>query len=237
MKNKGLFINILSVLLVLIVPLITYGFNFISIAFDQDLYTEEFSKYNVYENLRNYDIENINNDVLNYLTNRKINLIESDFFNQREKTHLLDVKILIQKVLTIYYYSIILFLLLFILLTFLYNYNFKLILKRILIILLNGSLLTVLYTGLFFILSYFNFNFVFDLFHKTFFSPGTFTFNPAFENIVVLYPQDLFFDFLINIVSNTILSSVVIFFFSVILFLGFFKSNFIKFFKNLRREK
>jgi len=149
--NNKLFVNIIS----LSIPIIIYGFNFNSVAFDQDLYKEEFSKYNIYENLENYEIENINNDVLNYLTNGN-NLIENNFFNQREKTHLLDVKLLIEKVLMIYYISTFLFLFLFILLIFLYNYNFKIILKRILIILLIGSILTVLYTALFFISSSFS---------------------------------------------------------------------------------
>jgi len=232
--NNKLFVNIISVLMVLSIPIIIYGLNFNFIAFDQDLYKEEFLKYNVYENLENYDVENINNDVLNYLTDGN-NLIENDFFNQREKTHLLDVKILIGKILSIYYYSIILFILLIFILFYLFNFNFRLIGKRILIISLFGSLVTLLDAAAFFLLSKFNFEFTFDFFHKTFFSPGTFTFNPNFENIVVLYPQNLFFDLLINIVLNTILSSVIIFFFSVILFFIFFKSNFTKIFKNLRR--
>ena len=115
MESKKLFLLIVSVLMVLTIPFIIYGYNFNSVAFDESLYKKEFSKYNVYTKLKNYDIEIINNDVLNYLKNVKNNnLIKNDFFNEREKTHLLDVKILISKVLSIYYFSVILFLLLFI---------------------------------------------------------------------------------------------------------------------------
>ena len=234
MRNKKLFVNIISILMVILLPLILYGFNSNSVAFDRDLYKKEFLKYHVYDNLKDYDIELINNDVLDYLLNEKSsNPIENDFFNEREKTHLLDVKNLIQKVLAIYYFSIILFFFLFILFILLMNFNFKNIVKRLLIIFTIGSLLTLLYAFSFFILSNLNFEFTFDLFHKTFFSLGTFTFNPEFENIVVLYPQDLFFDFLIKITSNTILSSVILFSVSIILFFIFFRPNLWIFFKKL----
>ena len=67
MMNKKLFTLIVSILMVLDVPFIIYGFNFNSVAFDEDYYKKEFSKYNVYGNLENYAIEKINSDVLNYL--------------------------------------------------------------------------------------------------------------------------------------------------------------------------
>ena len=216
--------------MILLIPLIIYGYNFNSIAFDKDFYKKEFLKYNVHNNLRNYDIESINNDVLNYLQFGKNNeLIKNDFFNEREKTHLLDVKILISKVLSIYCSSAILFLLLFILLILLSNFNFLKIAKRFFIILLAGSFLTLLDAVLFFILSNFNFNFVFDLFHKSFFDFGSYTFNPEFENIVVLYPKNLFFDALIKIAASTIITSVSILFFCIT-FSFFLKIRFFKIF-------
>ena len=89
MMNKKLFTLIVSILMVLDVPFIIYGFNFNSVAFDEDYYKKEFSKYNVYGNLENYAIEKINSDVLNYLKNEKNNeLIKNEFFNEREKIHL-----------------------------------------------------------------------------------------------------------------------------------------------------
>lgn len=227
MKHKRLLELIVSILMVLTMPFMIYGFNFNAVAFDKNLYKEEFSKYNVYGNLKDYNIESINNDVLNYLQSGKNNeLIENDFFNEREKTHLLDVKHLIEKVLAAYYFSIILFLLLFILLGFLVNFNFKIIVKKLLIITVIGSLLALLDAVAFFLLSNFNFNFVFDLFHKSFFSFGTYTFDPSYENIVVLYPQNLFFDFLVKIIFNAIFSSIVLLFFSIIFIFVFFESKF-----------
>ncbi len=226
MKYKKLLTLIISILMVLTIPFIIYLYNFNSIAFDEDFYKKEFLENNVYDNLENYYIENINNDFLNYLRNEKNNLlINNDFFNEREKTHLLDVKNLIQTIFTIFYISIILFLLLFILLIILMDFNFKLIIKRLLIILTIGSFLTLLDAVLFLILSNFNFSFVFDLFHETFFSFGTYTFDTAYEKIVILYPQNLFFDALSRIIIRTIITSVVILCISIIFFY-FFKIKF-----------
>lgn len=230
MNHKRLLELTASILMVLTLPFMIYGYNFNSVAFDKAVYKKEFSKYNVYENLEDYDIESINDDVLNYFKNNDDNnLIANDFFNEREKTHLLDVKHLIEKVFAAYYSAIILFLLLFSILIFLMNLNFKIIIRRLLIILAIGSLLALLDGIILFLFSRFNFNFVFGWFHKSFFSFGTYTFDPLYENIVILYPQNLFFDFLILMVSNTILSSIISIFLSIIFVFVFFWSKSKKF--------
>jgi integral membrane protein (TIGR01906 family) len=232
MKNKKLFVFIVSILMILTIPFIIYGYNFNSVTFDENFHKKEFSKYKVYANLKNYDVESINSAVLNYLKfGKNNNLINNDFFNEREKTHLLDVKNLIQTIFNIYYFLMILIILLIITLIILLNFNLEKIAKKLLIILIIGSSLVLLDAVLFFILSNLNFDFVFDLFHNTFFISGTFTFNPESENIVVLYPENLFFDFLIKIISNTIFSSIIILFFSILFIFIFFKPNFLKFFQ------
>lgn len=216
--------------MILLIPIMIYIYSFNSIAFDSNFYKKEFAKHNVYNNLAGYDIENINNDVLNYLKNEKTdNLIRNNFFSKREKLHFLDVKNLIQKTLQAYYFSIVLFLLLFATLIFLLKFKLKIIVKKVLVIIAIGSALVLIDAFLFFIVSKLNFNFIFDLFHETFFSFGTYTFNPQFEKIVVLYPENLFFDALVNIITKTILSSVILLFLSLIFIFKFSKVNFSKF--------
>ena len=56
MKQKKLFTLIVSILTVLTIPFIIYGFNFNSVAFNKDLYKKEFSKYNVYNDFKNFHI-------------------------------------------------------------------------------------------------------------------------------------------------------------------------------------
>ncbi|MAH33517.1 hypothetical protein CL615_03935 [archaeon] len=231
MEIKKLLLLIVSILMILLIPIVIYIYSFNSITFNTNFYKKEFTKYNVYDNLAEYDIENINNDVLDYLKNEKSdNLIRNNFFNKREKLHFLDVKNLIQKTVQVYYFSIVLFLLLFIILIFLLKFKLKTIVKKILIIIAIGSALTLIDAFLFFLLGNLNFDFVFDLFHKTFFSFGTYTFNSQFEKIVVLYPEKLFFDALLKIITKTILSSIILLFFSIIFIFAFSKGNFFKFF-------
>ena len=234
MNYKRLAINALSVLMALLIPLIIFLYNFNSAVFDRDYYKREFTKYNVYENLKNYDAEKINNDVLYYFISGKNNgLIENNFFNEREKMHLADVKNIIQETLMMYSYSITLFILFFIALAFLMELSFKNIFKKFLIISLFGCSIAFLSGILLAASSSLNFDFVFGIFHRTFFSAGTFAFNPEFERIVVLYPQNLFLDFLTKIISNAITSSIILFFlclaslfiFSMAKFFNFLKKN------------
>ncbi len=238
MKHKRLFTLIVSVIMVLLIPIIIYLHNFNSSAFDGNFYKKEFLKYNVYTNLKNHDIEKINDDVLNYLKyNNYDELIKNDFFSQREKTHLLDVKNLIQNLFLIYYISLILFLLLFAVLIFLLDFNYKIIVERFFVMMFFSSLLTLLDAFLFFILTKLNFDFIFDFFHKTFFPIGAYMFNPELEKIVVLYPENLFFDVLIKIITKTIFSSMILFFISLSILFYFFKRNFSNFFLKIIDDK
>ena len=238
MEHKRLFVSTISVLIALIVPLIICLYNFNSVVFDDNFYKKEFLKYDVYETLGDYDIESINNDVLDYLAHGKSDeLIENDFFNEREKKHLLDVKTIIQETLMMYYFSITLFILFFISLAFLMELNFKNIAKRLLIIALSGSSLNFLVGVLLFFLSNSNFNFVFDAFHKTFFNAGTFIFNPAFENIVALYPQNLFLDALISTIFGAIITSMAILFFCAMFFIISNRKFFENFSEKCRRKR
>ena len=59
MNYKRLSVLIVSISMILLVPIIICLYNFNSILFDKDFYKREFSKYNVYDNLKNYDIEGI----------------------------------------------------------------------------------------------------------------------------------------------------------------------------------
>jgi len=206
LKKRKIINLFLIVLLVLDIPFILYSFNFNYFAFNGDFHKKEFRKYDGYNKLKNYDIEKINNDVLDYLKNKNVELIDNDFFNEREKTHLEDVKDLVQFFLFLFYFSIVLF---FILLFLIAILNKKII-KNLGIVFFFSGILTFLDAFIFWIMVKLNFNFVFDLIHKTFFKPGTYVFDPSFENIVNLYTQGFFYDVTVNIVINTLIFSLVL---------------------------
>ena len=54
-------------------------------------YKTEFVKYNIYNKFTNFDIDKINENVINYLKNNEFNLVDT-FFNNKEKEHLKDVR-------------------------------------------------------------------------------------------------------------------------------------------------
>ena len=209
--NKRALILIISILLIIDIPFLLYLLNFSNAAFDENFYKKEFQKYDVYGNLKNYDIEKINNDVLDYLKYEKNKkLIENDFFNEREKLHLLDVKNLIQKTVELYYFLMSLFFILLVSLVFLLNKNIKIV-KHLGIIFLIAGFLTILDTFIFYIAINSNFSFAFDIFHNAFFEQGSFLFDSSSENIVNLYPNGLFFDIARRIAINTLIFSSLVF--------------------------
>ena len=231
MNCRNLFIFAILALLALLTPVILLVFSFTSTVFNEGFYKNEFLKYNVYAHLADYDIEKINKEVLFYLKSQENNgIISNSFFNSREKQHLLDVKKLIAKLLFVYKFSIFLFFLLFLGLCFLFNFKFRKILEKFLLSLFFGSLL--LFTVCIFLLLLWNsdFHFAFNAFHESFFRTGTFSFDPDFEKIVVLYPENLFFDALSRILLEAILSSAIIIFLVFLVFPKIFGREILKFF-------
>lgn len=227
-KNKRIINYILIILLVLDIPFILYFFNFNNFIFNEKFHKEEFRKYGIYDKLKDYDIERINNDVLDYFKNEDA-LIKNDFFNEREKEHLKDVKDLIQFILFIFYFSLFLFLISLSMIIILNKKNVKKIIKNIGIIFLFSGFLTLFDAFIFWLMLKLNFNFIFDLMHKTFFKAGTYVFDPSFENVIILYPQEFFYDITINIVINTLVFSF--FLFLIGLFIIFYSDKIKKYLK------
>ncbi|MBI2651096.1 DUF1461 domain-containing protein [Candidatus Woesearchaeota archaeon] len=231
MKTKltKLFSTAIFIFMVLNVPVLAYLYSFNAVAFDSDFYKKEFLKHDVYLTLQSYNIDIINKNVLSYLAGSAA-AIENDFFNEREKTHFADVKALIEKVLALYYYSAIIFLLLLSLQFCLSGFDVKKAAKKVFSALALGSILTLLTAFLLFAVANFNFDAAFDIFHNSFFAAGTYTFAPEFEKIVLLYPEKLFLDIFAKIIINAIISSIIIFALSASLLLIFFGSKFKVFF-------
>src|SRR3989338_3657144 len=184
-KNKKILISLVSILLILDVPLVLYLFNFKNTAFDENFYKKEFQKYNVYGKLQDYDVEKINNDVLNYLKSEKEESIKNDFFIQREKEHLLDVKNLIQKTINFYYFSLILFFILLISLAFLLDQNIKIVKHFGIIFIISGAL-TFFEAFAFFAAVNMNFSSAFGIAQRIIFNTLIFSFFLSLAGILFL---------------------------------------------------
>ena len=132
---------------------------------------------------------------------------DNSFFNEREASHLHDVKLLIQNVKLIYLLS--LFLFWGILIT-LYLVNRKEILNFFSNLLFYSGIAS-LSLILIFVLLYFitGFDFLFTKFHELFFI-GNYSFNPAISNMKALFPNKFFQDMGIAIMLRTILKSILL---------------------------
>lgn len=188
--------KVLLVILILTIPYLILISNFYFYLYNEDFYYKEFEKNNIVVE----DKEDIINNLFNYLKSKE----ELNYFNQREKTHLLDVKNLITKILILFYFLIFLDIILLIIL--INKKKFRLILRKIM---LYSGVLTVSICILFFLLSL-NFNFLFDNFHKTFFEEGTWLFLQN-DLLIQLFPFNFFKDFFIKIILNTFVIGTLIF--------------------------
>ena len=211
---KKILTIILICLLIITIPFILYFSNFKVLLYDEDYYNGKFQKHNVYENLEGDDIELINKDVLDYFRN-KDELIKNDFFNEKEKSHLSDVKKLINGVFYLFNLSIIIFIVSLIILFFLNKNKF---IKNLGLSLAIGGALTFLDAFFFWLIIKINFDKLFTWFHKLFFEDN-WMFNSLTNNIVVLYSQNFFFDFTYDIVIRTLILAFILGLIGLILFL------------------
>jgi len=205
-------------LLILNTYFLIYLVNFKLIVFNEDYYRKEFRKYGVYDKLDGYEIEQVNSDLLDYLRyERTNNLIDSDFFNEREKEHLLDVKALFQKALSIVNYVMVSFVLLVVLFFFVVRKELharndfgKWLLKHgsiILIIRCSLGSLTIL--GIVLLLKY-RFSYIFTKFHEMFFKAGSWMFDTQVDKMVILYPEGFFVDVTLKIFLDTLSFSLIL---------------------------
>jgi integral membrane protein (TIGR01906 family) len=237
MKDKKVVIAFMAVM-ILAFPIMVYLFSFNLVAFNDSFYKKEFLKYDLYSELDGYDIESVNSEVISYLKDSgSSRTISNDFFNEREKVHLLDVKNIIHGLFLVYLISTGLFLAAFAALIFFMDFYFKNIMKIFLIAVFLGSILALLCTLALFTTANMNFDFLFGFMHKTFFSFGTYSFNPEYEKIVVIYPENLFFDAFTRIIFNVIISSVTVIFFCIAVFYLEKKGIFQKFLKKISSKK
>ena len=198
-KKILLYFTVLSVFfIILFSSLFSYIYNL-------NYYEKKYLQYNVYDRFSEEESRNVTNNLFGYFQSK--NELDNSFFNEREASHLNDVKVLIQNVNLVYLLS--LFLFWGILIT-LYLVNRKEI--------LNFFSELLFYSGIFslsliliFVLLYFitGFDFVFIKFHELFFT-GNYSFNPAVSNMKALFPDAFFQDMGFAIVMRTILKSILL---------------------------
>ncbi|MDP7180224.1 MAG: DUF1461 domain-containing protein [Candidatus Woesearchaeota archaeon] len=206
MKKK----NILKWTLILFISSLILLTNFKLVLFNEDFYQQEFTKLNIYNKFENAD--EINKDLLNYFKNKE-NLIQNDFFNEKEKSHLADVKRLINISLNLFYLLLISSIVLLVL-SLIHNKDRIKSLSNIFILSAILTFTKLLFT---YILIRLNFSTIFLSFHYVFFPQGNFLFNPAVDNIVNLYPSQFFLDITQRMITDTLFWAFIVLLIGILL--------------------
>jgi integral membrane protein (TIGR01906 family) len=211
-------VTLLLVLLIISTSVMIYLSNLKSVAFDRDFYNSKFDEFGIHELFsEDIDVEQEADIMLQYLEGGKAE-IESDFYNSKEKSHLVEVKhlfILVDRMLNIaVLVSIIsLFLLIIAIKRFTLRLNERKSLayfKHILSNLLIGIGFVVDGIAVFFVLIAFTFSSAFWRFHEIFFKTDTWILNPATDNLIRMMPEQFFFDAFTRIILMSIIFATIL---------------------------
>ena len=162
-----------------------YGFN-------HSFYKKEFSKLDVYGNVP--DADSLSQRVIDYFQGGA----QLEEFNEREQSHMKDVKDIIDSFIGFFYVSLAL----------LFGSLFLISRKDIKKLLLISGTAGIL--GFFVILLMsLNFGIFFDLFHKLLFEAGTWYFYND-DLIINLFPPEFFFDIFFSIIRMLLAASLIL---------------------------
>ncbi|MBU2561920.1 MAG: DUF1461 domain-containing protein [Nanoarchaeota archaeon] len=207
--------------LVLVLSLSTaamiYFSNIKAIAFDQDLYEKEYQKFDIRSQFPpETNLTRETAILLDYLEHGT-GTIDSDFFNEREKTHLVEVRALfrlVTQMLTIAVWISIISMML--LITSVkrhashlphqegFEYSKKIISGMLIGI---GSAVDAIAVA--FMALAFTFSVAFYKFHEMFFKTDTWLLNPATDNLIRMFPEPFFYDLFVRIVLTSVIFATV----------------------------
>ncbi len=169
--------------------------------FNSSFYETKFQELGVYDRFGSVKADAEKEILLDYFNNDD-KIIQSEFYNEKEKQHLVDVKSLILISKTIFYFLSI-FLIAFFLFVYLKRnvYFFKFISK---VFMLAGALIIISSLAAYFLQD--NFSQLFYNFHLLLFSNKLWLLDPTTDNLISLFPEQFFFD----IVKQTMIVFVIV---------------------------
>jgi len=194
--------KLLLIILIIVIPVLitTYAFRFT--AFDEKYYFRFYEKYDIYSQFQTK--EEVNNNtilLLDYLKGKAP--LDTEFFNEKEKLHLVDVKAIMSGLNIASYVSLLAFL--FILLHLRRTKHFDYVFKGF----LYGGLLTLVLIGIFIIMLATSFHSVFISFHQIFFNNDLWQLDPATDNLIVLFPNAFFYNIAIKIMLSSVITGAI----------------------------
>ncbi|MFA9376284.1 MAG: TIGR01906 family membrane protein [Lachnotalea sp.] len=183
----------------LIVVLFLTSFKFV-LYHDINFYEKEYSKYNVLDavKMEMKDVLYVTEEMMDYLIDKRADLVvetvvdgnEREFFNDREKLHMQDVKSLFMDGLMIRRIALAITIVSLLLLVFM-KVNLLRIISRSFLI---ATVLVATILGISAIYISSNFNAVFIEFHHLFFNNDYWILNPETDLMINILPENFFFD-------------------------------------------
>ena len=153
---------------------------------------------------------------------------ELRYFDEKETSHMRDVKIFLSTITVLYYTSILFFIIIFIIL---YNrhkkdiYEFIHTISKILLTCAITGLAGIIILGL---MSVLYFDITFSLFHAIFFAPGTYLFDTS-SLLITLFPEKFFFNIAIRIYLYIFFQCI------IFLLIGWWMNKEIKLYKKFKK--
>jgi integral membrane protein (TIGR01906 family) len=194
------FLSISKAVLVLIIPFLIFLGAANLIAFDKQYYARKMPEY--WTGIP--DANFLNEKTIDFIAGKSDDL--PDAYNGRERQHLQDVRNAVKISRAMLYAFALLSISLVLASKFILksgshmaNFTGK--------ALAYGGILTAMLAGLLLVLISLDFASAFESFHKLFFRQGTYTFDPAKELIVNLYPEQIFMDIGLKILKWALLLS------------------------------
>jgi len=201
---RKIFIFFSVILLAVIIIFMPLLVNINNCSFYEKLYV----KNGVFEYLSQEDARSITKQVMTFFKHHgELEEIELDsdiaYFQENEKSHLLDVRELLDKIYVLFYLSLFGFFL-FVILIFkgdLWDYF-----RKIAVVLISASALVLVLLAVLYILAN-NFTGLFTDFHLVFFPQGNWAF-PNDALIINIFPFGFFYDFFLRLVLSSFVMSV-----------------------------
>ncbi len=201
-KYLNLFFLVTVIFSVFFIVILSSLFSYL---YNINYYDKKYQQYGIYEKFTKEQALNETKNIFGYLQYK--NELDMNFFNKNEESHLNDVRLLIQKIYNLYFFSMAIFWgVLF------YYFLFS---KKELIGFFSRM---IFYSGivslsvlLFFVIIYFviGFDTLFNLFHKILFT-GNYAFNPLTSNMKALFPDSFFLDIAFSTLLRTFFKSILL---------------------------
>jgi len=199
-EKSNRFKYFLLIFCIVIIPYILIIGNFRLILYGTGYYQEQFVKNGVYIETPNAD--SLLDNLLGFLKSK--NELGPEY-NDRESSHMNDVRFLMTALLLLFYTFVILL----IGAIYLLINKYKLSLTKIMWILASGSIFTILIIIAFYVFQD-NFVAIFDSFHLIFFKGSTWVFSSE-DTLIKLFPLEFFYDISYKIFYNSLVSALSLF--------------------------